>query len=106
MVCGEAQCQEGNWRMDWQALTCDESPRVSAWLTAVAEAVTQRRILPDPLRFLEPKLAYRAFPADSDRVRILVSFDLEFQPPRHRRRGVGEPFTLSFTMTEVQLRQA
>ncbi len=106
MIGGEARCQEGSWRFHWQALTCDESPRVSAWLTEVAESITQRRVLPGPLRFLEPNLVFRAFPADSDRIRILVSFDLEFQPPWHRRRGAGDPFTLSFTMNEGQLRQA
>jgi hypothetical protein len=66
----------------------------------------RRRVLPGPLRFLEPNLVLRAFPAASDRIRILVSFDLEFQPPWHRRRGAGDPFTLSFTMNEGQLRQA
>src|SRR5260370_36068404 len=37
---------------------------------------------------------------------MLVSFDLEFQPPGRRRRAAGDPFTLSFTMDEGQLRQA
>jgi hypothetical protein len=81
MVGGEAHCQEGSWRFHWQALTCDESPRVSAWLTEVARSVTQRRVLPGPLQFLEPNLTFRAFPQDAERVRILVSFDLEFEPP-------------------------
>lgn len=106
MVGGEAQCQEGSWPFHWQALTCDESPRVSAWLTEVARTITQRHVLPEPLRFLEPNLVFRALPVDSDRVRILVSFDLEFQPPWHRRREAGDPFTLSFTMDEGQVRGA
>jgi hypothetical protein len=106
MVGGEARCQEGRWRFHWQALTCDESPRVSAWLTEVAESVTQQRALPGPLRFLEPNLMFRAFPQDAVRVRIVVSFDLEFQPPWHRQRGAGDPFDLAFTMDEGQLRHA
>ena len=106
MVGGEARCQEGSWRFHWQALTCDESPRVSAWLTEVAGSVAQRRVLPGPLRFLEPNLMFRAFPQDAERVRILVSFDLEFQPPWHRRRGAEDPFALAFTVDEGQLRQA
>jgi hypothetical protein len=106
MVGGEAHCQEGSWRFHWQALTCDESPRVSAWLTEVADSITQRRVLPGPLRFLEPNLMFRAFTQDTGRIRILVSFDLEFQPPWHRRRVTGDPFELSFTMDEGQLRQA
>jgi hypothetical protein len=106
MVGGEAHCQEGSWRFHWQALMCDESPWVSAWLTEVAESITQRRVLPGPLRFLEPNLMFRAFPLDVDRTRILVSFDLEFQPPWYQGRGAGEPFALSFTIDEEQLRQA
>ena len=106
IVGGEAQCQEGSWRFHWQALTCDESPRVSAWLTEVADAVTRQRALPGPLRFLEPNLEFRAFAADEGRVQILVSFDVEFQPPWHRRDGAGDPFTLSFSTHKEQLRRA
>ena len=73
MVGGEAHCQEGSWRFQWQALTCEESP---------------------------------PFPLDVGRTRLLVSFDLEFQPPWHRRRGAGDPFALSFTIKEEKLRQA
>lgn len=64
--------------------------------------------MPGPLRFLEPNLEFQAFAADKGRARILVSFDLEFQPPWHKRHRAraGEPFTLSFTMDEAHLRQA
>ncbi len=106
MVGGEAQCQEGRWWFHWQALTCGESPRVSAWLKEVADAVTRQRALPEPLRFLEPNLEFRAFAADKGRVQILVSFDLEFQPPWHKRHEAGDPYTLSFSAHEEQLRQA
>ena len=112
MVGGEAQCHEGDWRFHWQALTCDESPRVSAWLTKVADAVTAQRALPGALRFAEPNLEFRAFVADKGRVTILVSFDLEFQPPLHRRhwagcrQWAGDPFTLPFIMSEEALRRA
>jgi len=105
MVGGEAQCLEGSWRFNWQALTCDESPRVSTWLNEVADAVT-RRGAPGPLRFLEPNLEFRAVAADKGRVQILVSFDLEYQPPWHMRHEAGDPFTLSIRMREEQLRQA
>jgi hypothetical protein len=106
MIGGEARCQEGSWRFHWQALTCDESPQVSAWLTRVAESAAQRSIPPGPLRFLEPNLTFRVFPPDVGSTRIMVSFDLEFQPPWHRRQGAGDPFALSFTINEEQLRQA
>jgi hypothetical protein len=106
MVGGEARCQEGSWRFHWQALTCDESPRVSAWLRQAAGAITRRRELPGPLQFLEPNLMFRASPPDGDRVQVQVSFNLEFQPPWHQRRGTGDPFVLSFAIDEEQLRQA
>jgi hypothetical protein len=106
MVGGEAQCQKGSWQFRWQALTCDESPRVSVWLVEVAESVRQRHVLPAPLEFVEPNLAFSAFPAGPGRARIVVSFDLELQPPWHRRRGSGDPFALSLTMGESQLRLA
>jgi hypothetical protein len=106
MVGGDARCQEGSWRFHWQALTCDESPRVSAWLMEVAGAVTRQFALPGPLRFLEPNLEFQAFAADKGAVQILVGFNLEFQPPWHQRHGTSDPFTLSFTMDEAHLRQA
>jgi hypothetical protein len=106
MVGGEARCREGSWRFHWQALQCDESPRVSAWLAEVADSITRLRALPGPLRFVEPNLTFRAFPLDAVLVRIVVGFDLEFQPPWHRRRTSGDPFALSFTTHEERLRQA
>jgi hypothetical protein len=106
MVGGEADCQEGSWRFHWQALQCDESPRVSAWLAEVADSITRLRALPGPLRFLEPNLTFRAVPLDAVLVRIVVGFDLEFQPPWHQRRTSGDPFALSFTTHEERLRQA
>jgi hypothetical protein len=81
IVGGEARCQQGSWRFCWQALTCDESPRVSAWLRQAAASVTQRREPPAPLQFLEPDLMFRALPPDKGTARIQVSLDLEFQPP-------------------------
>ena len=106
MVGGEARCGEGSWRFHWQALACDESPRVSAWLRSVADAVARQGALPGPLRFLEPNLEFRALAAYKGGVQFLVSFDLEFQPPWHKRHGAGEPYTLSFTMHEEHLRNA
>jgi hypothetical protein len=105
MVGGEAHCQQGSWRFHWQALTCDESPRVSAWLRQAAGSITRRRALPEPLQFLEPNLMFRASP-DKDRVQVQVSLDLEFQPPWRQRQGAGDPFVLSFIIGEEQLRQA
>jgi hypothetical protein len=106
VVSGEGRYPEGDWQMHWQALACDESPKVSAWLAGVADAIAQRRIMPAPLQFLEPDLTFRASLAGSEQARIFVGFDLEFQPPWHRRSAAGDPFTLPLTVSEEQLRQA
>lgn len=91
MVAGEAQCQQGSWQFRWQALTCDESPRVSVWLVAVAESVRHRHVMPAPLEFTEPNLAFSAYAAGPGSARIVVGFDLEFQPPWHKTAGFGRP---------------
>ena len=39
IVEGTATCAEGSWSWRYPALTCDESPRLSAWLREVADAV-------------------------------------------------------------------
>jgi hypothetical protein len=106
MVGGEARCQHGSWRFHWQALTCGESPRISAWLRQAALSVTQQAELPAPLQFLEPNLMFRALPPGKGTARIQVSLDLEFQPPWHQRQHAGDPVTLSFATGEKQLRQA
>lgn len=106
MVGGDARCRDGGWSFRWQALTCDESPLVSAWLRESAAAAEGQHAVPGPLRFLEPDLAFQAMPADTGRIKILVSFDLEFQPPWHRRHRAGDPFTLSFAMASENLRLA
>jgi hypothetical protein len=106
MVGGQARCEQGSWRFHWQALTCDESLRVSAWLRQAARSVTRQCELPAPLQFLEPNLMFRALPPGNGTARVQVSLDLEFQPPWHQRKRAGDPFTLSFATSEEQLRQA
>jgi hypothetical protein len=106
MVGGEARCQHGTWRFHWQALTCDESPQVSAWLRRAAGSVTPRREPPASLRFLEPNLLFRALPPDDATARLQVRLDLEFQSPWHRRQHAGDPYILSFAIDAEQLRQA
>ena len=92
MVGGEAHCQEGSWRFHWQALQCDESPRVSAWLAEVAGSITRLRALPGPLRFLEPNLTFRAFPLDAAWYGSWSASTWSFSP---RGTGGGRPETPS-----------
>lgn len=106
MIAGQAHYAQGSWQLHWQALTCDESPQVSVWLAAVADSAQRGQQRPRPLRFTEPNLALRAIPNGPDHVGVEVDLDLEFQPPWQRRRRAGDPFTLSFTTSPDQLRDA
>ena len=66
MVTGRVECRYGEWDFRWQALTCDESAHISAWLRAVADwlestpgpPLDPRRHYTGPgdLRFTEPNL--------------------------------------------------
>jgi hypothetical protein len=113
MVAGEACSLEGTWTFRYPALTCDESPRVSAWLRAAADwletgdADAPRARLPNPLTFTEPNLAFRAVPHALPGSLILeVDLDLEFQPPWRHRGPAGDPFTLSINANAKHLRDA
>jgi hypothetical protein len=105
MVAGQAHCLQGEWRFRWQALTCDESPQVSAWLRAVA-ACCGGQAPPKPLDFIEPNLAFRVCDVSGDVLTVRVDLDLEFQPPWHRRRGTGDPYPLTLTTTRDALLHA
>jgi len=101
MVSGEAGSAEGSWDFEWQALTCDESPRVSAWLRAVASQEG-----PAPLTFLEPNLRFRLAGDDAVGLVLKVDFDLEFLPPWNRHGYTGKPTTLRIAIGSECLRAA
>lgn len=109
MVAGEARCSLGEWSFRYAALTCDESPLVSAWLrkAAAAHNVPASRQLA-PLTFTEPNLSFRLGRFADDVMVIDVDLDMEFQPSWRRLPGMyaGDPFTLSLTTDAAQLRQA
>jgi hypothetical protein len=106
MVEGEAQCPEGRWTFRYAALTCDESPLVSAWLREAGAAFETRGSHPVPLTFTEPNLSFRVGRFRSDGLDLEVGLDLEFQPPWHRSRYAGDPFPLSLPTSAHQLRTA
>jgi hypothetical protein len=107
MVSGQAVCDQGSWEFRWQALTCDESPRVSKWLTTAADSLRDQRTVPRALDFTEPNLQFAAGVIAAGKLIIEVRFDLEFRPPWHRRgRGAGNPFSLTFAASEQHLREA
>src|SRR5687768_10492609 len=61
MIDGAAVCPQGEWTFRWQALTCDESARLSVWLRQVADWLDKDQsrtfTVPAPPRFTEPNLA-------------------------------------------------
>jgi hypothetical protein len=101
MVSGEARCAEGSWDFEWQALTCDESPRVSAWLRAAASNAG-----PAPLTFVERNLGFRLAGDAVVGQAVEVVLDLEFLPPWNRHRNAGDPTTLRIDVDPEGLRAA
>lgn len=70
MVRGAVTFEGESWRFHWQALACDETSTVSAWLRSVADWIEaagtkegQLAAAPEPLIFMEPHLAFRVVPA-------------------------------------------
>lgn len=107
MVEGEARCSQGAWSFRMAALTCDESPLVSAWLRETAAAHESRASgHPAPLSLTEPNLSFRVGRVMDDSIVIDVNLDVEFQPPWHRLGYAGDPFTLSLVTDVEQLRAA
>lgn len=108
MIEGEATCARGTWRFRYPALTCDESPRIPAWLddvAACAELYPQGR-QPGALKFTEPNLGFSVAGCQLGEAVLKIALDLEFQPPWHRRKEAGDPFCLMLRMTAGQLRSA
>lgn len=113
MIGGTATTATETWTFHWQALTCDESERVAAWLLSAADAAQpaapgRRPSLPAALSFTEPNLLFDLEHVDGlDAVRLRVELDLEFRAPSSRRvRGVGDPSLLHLATSAAQLRAA
>jgi hypothetical protein len=105
MVTGSVGCSEVSWDFEWQALTCDESPRISHWLRAAASAATEGSQLPMPLEFTEPNLRFDCQAAPSGVV-VCVWFDLEFHPQPSPRKKTGNPYRVDFQVVAPQLAAA
>jgi hypothetical protein len=108
MAEGEAACPRGSWRFRFPAFTCDESPRISAWLREVADYAERSPESGQPgiLEFTEPNLRFAVAGHQPGEAVLQVALDLEFQPPWHRRRAAGDPFCLVMHLTAGQLRSA
>lgn len=65
MVAGNAALDGLTWPFQMAALTCDESPEVSAWLRRAADCADGHRSeFPADLAFLEPNLGFRLVAVD------------------------------------------
>lgn len=93
MVEGHAWDPEGDWPLRYSALTCDETPTVSAWLRAAATQAVDRQ-----LRFTEPNLGFAVVDRDDATVSLRIELDLEFLPPWRKTPGTrisaGDPWVI------------
>ena len=111
VVEGSATADDGQWDFRYPALSCDESPRVSAWLRATARRLSSPATVfrsprtSDVLTFTEPNLSL-AYTGQTDGLAdIEVSLDLEFAPPWHRQQQAGTPFVLRFPLSCDRLKR-
>lgn len=106
-VRGAAVSGGQRWSFAYPAFTCDETPRVSAWLRAVAWHAEQHRgadlTSPPRLEFTEPNIALEVIPArDGLVVRVLLS--QEFRAPW--LPNPWEESALDLTVTAHDLQRA
>lgn len=111
MIQGRAGTASEAWNFRWQALTCDESPRLAAWLREVADASARGRAMPakGPGRtcFTEPNLAFEVESNLHGSVVIRAELDLEFRAPSNKpNHYVGHPNVLHISTSIAQLAAA
>lgn len=106
MVRGTARQGDVSWHFHWQALTCDESPRVGPWLRSLAARIrdTPEQDIESPSRlaFTEPNLAFAVIDVRPGSALLRVELDLEFHRDRAHWRA-GEPHFLDLDVTSAQL---
>lgn len=107
MVEGEARTSEGAWRFRYPTLTCQETPMVAMWLTAVADWLSDPDGGPAPARlnFTEPNLSLWVDEKRHDHVLIGVDLAQEFKPP-WLRTGDATPYRLRLTQGVTDMRRA
>ncbi len=88
MIQGRAGTGSETWDFRWQALTCDESRYLAAWLREVADASAFGRATPvkgpGPTCFTEPDLAFEVESYLHGAVFIRAELDLEFRAPSNK----------------------
>jgi hypothetical protein len=105
VVEGRAVAGRERWSFRWPALTCDESPRLAAWLRAAGADAGSG---PGPLTFTEPNLSFAVVDrGDGGRVTLQVGLDLELRPPSARNaKRAGRPTLLHLDLHPDDLRRA
>lgn len=110
MIGGRATTAEEEWTFRWQALTCDEPPRISAWLRRAASWTEgEAPDVPGRLTFTEPNLAFDTTTRIGNLARLEVALDYEFGPPTRtvgRRRPGREPGVVRIEVHGDDLRSA
>jgi hypothetical protein len=104
MVEGSATVEDASWHFRWQALTCNESPRVGPWLRSLA-AATESDLnvdVPARLAFTEPNLAFVGMDVRPHQLVLRVELDLEFHRDRAHWRA-GQPYLLDLDVSGAQL---
>jgi hypothetical protein len=109
VVEGRAVAGHERWSFRWPALTCDESPRLAAWLRTVAAGADADARAPRPgaLTFTEPNLSFEVLDQGHGLVMLRVGLDLEFRAPgAPATGGAGRPTVLHIEVGPDELRGA
>jgi len=104
VVAGSARAGLERWDFRWQALTCDESPKVGAWLRELADFLDgdDPTTRPAPPCFTEPNVVFRA--ATDGLHPLEVDVSQEFGPPSHTHPW--DVTTLRLAVSSQELREA
>lgn len=107
MVSGSVQTPNLSWNFTWQALTCDEPPKIVRWLLEAADSLDDPLLAPPPrLSFTEPNLALEVVGREGSDLRVVVELDAEFKPPDAQSRYAGDPLPIEVRASSSELRRA
>jgi hypothetical protein len=88
MIKGRADRAGASRSFRYPALTCDETPKLSVWLRAVADWVEGVAERVEPLRFTEPNLGFDLIQEEPSTVAsIRITLEQEFVAPEDTRAG-------------------
>ena len=108
IVEGEASGSDGDWKFEWQALTCDESEGFSDWLRMAADWLDDSPMpVPAGTDFTEPNLSLTVNRSREGGGLIIVALNTEFRPPWRDPSGLlTQPTVLHIPVDGAELRLA